>query len=143
MKKILLTLSLVLLSVTLMAQTGKRAYANEDLTIKFNLGSGYSYAQTTIVECSVPNAISNSSNGEVYIPRTSFNTGNGFTLAKLKVRFRLYNSNGDFYAGGSKTITNLYLYNCPMVMPDMRLTTIGNIILYYVANPHQDELTTK
>ncbi|MCT4639314.1 MAG: hypothetical protein N4A72_16535 [Bacteroidales bacterium] len=142
MKKILLALSLALLSLTLVAQTGKRAYANEDLTIKFDLGSGYSYAKTTILECSVPGAVSNSSNGEVYIPRTSFNTGNGFTLVKLRVSFRLYNSNGDVYAGGSKTITNLYLYNCPMVMQNMRLTTIGNILLWVYHNPddHISEL---
>jgi hypothetical protein len=139
MKKVILALSLALLSVVVMGQSiNKRAHANEDLIIRYNVGTNYGYVHTTVTYCSVPGAVSNSSNGEVFIPRTSFTTQNNFTIDKISVKFKRYDANGNLHSGGSKTLYNVRLYDCPMMLQNLRLTTAGGIIWWIYASPNDD-----
>ena len=46
----------------LITQIGKCAYVNIDITIKLNYEFDYSYTETAILECSVPDTVLNGLN---------------------------------------------------------------------------------
>jgi hypothetical protein len=134
MRKLIVLLSLSIISFSLLGQTGKRAYANEDLIVKFNVNHSSNYIlKTTILECSANNAICNNTNGEVFIPRNNFYTDNGFKLARLKVKLELFNLSGELHATGGCTLTNVYLYDYPHIVQDLRIKEVNNILMMIVA----------
>ncbi len=134
MKKLLVLLSLSIISFSLLGQTGKRAYANEDLIVKFNVNHSSNYIlKTTILECSASGVTCNNTNGEVFIPRNNFNTWNGFKLARLKVRLELFNLSGELHAVGGCTLTNVHLYDYPHIVQNLRIKNVNNILMAIVA----------
>jgi hypothetical protein len=120
--------------MAMFGQNKKIAVANEDLIVKFNVNYSPNYIlKTTILECTADGVTCNNTNGEVFIPRDNFDTGNGFTLGKLKVKFELFKSNGQLHAVGGCTVSNVYLYDYPHIVQNLRIKNVNNILLKIVA----------
>ncbi len=136
MRKLLTVLVLCTLSMALFGQSKKYATANEDLIVKFHVNHSSNYIlKTTIVECTANGVTCNNTNGEVFIPRDNFNSGNDFTLGKLKVKLELFKSNGQLHAVGGCTVSNVYLYDYPHIVQNLRIKNVNNILMKIVALP--------